>query len=123
MRISDWSSDVCSSDLHRGGANWTNWSGHCANTVPDSRRFRPRSGEISMNFRPFAAACLASVLLAACSTVPQPLLCEFNQITPREPVELYSTGAPVRWGGRIAQVEPKQTRTCFRDEARRIREE
>src|SRR3546814_5182730 len=66
-----------------------------------------------MNFRPFAAACLASVLLAACSTVPQPLQGEFNQITPREAVELDSTGALVRWGGRIVQVEPKENRTCF----------
>src|SRR3546814_19782128 len=66
-----------------------------------------------MDFRPFAAACLASVLPAACSTVPQPLQGEFNQITPREAVELDSTGALVRWGGRIVQVEPKENRTCF----------
>src|SRR3546814_7264634 len=86
-----------------------NWSGHCADIVPDARRFRPRSGETSMNLRPFAAACLASVLLAACSTVPQPLQGEFNQITPREAAELDSTGALVRWGGRIVQVEPKRS--------------
>ena len=66
-----------------------------------------------MNFRPLAAACLASVLLAACSTVPQPLQGEFNQITPREAAQMDSTGAPVRWGGRIVQVEPKENRTCF----------
>src|SRR3546814_18239956 len=89
-----------------------NWSGHCADIVPDARRFRPRSGETSMNLRPFAAACLASVLLAACSTVPQTLQGEFNQITPREAAELDSTVDLVRWGGRIVQVEPKENRTC-----------
>ena len=66
-----------------------------------------------MNIRTLAAAGLASVLLAACSTVPQPLQGEFNPITPREAAELDSTGAPVRWGGRIVQVEPKENRTCF----------
>ncbi len=66
-----------------------------------------------MNVRLLAVACVASVLLAACATQPKPLQGEFNPITPRDAAQQESTGAVVRWGGRIVQVEPKENRTCF----------
>ncbi|MBW3550609.1 MAG: Slp family lipoprotein [Proteobacteria bacterium] len=56
---------------------------------------------------------LASALLAACASQPQPLQGEFAQISPRDAAETDSTGAMVRWGGRIVQVEPQDNRTCF----------
>jgi outer membrane lipoprotein len=105
--------------VHRGGANWTNWFAHCVGIVPDPRRInhsRIRSnvtGETRMNVRFFAVACVASLVLAGCASQPRPLQGEFNPITPREAAEQDSTGAVVRWGGRIVQVEPKENRTCF----------
>ena len=66
-----------------------------------------------MNVRLFAVACFASVALAACATQPRPLQGEFNPITPRDAAQQESTGAVVRWGGRIVQVEPRENRTCF----------
>ena len=51
--------------------------------------------------------------LAACATAPQPLQGQFTALTPRQAVERDSTGAVVRWGGRIVDVEPQPNRTCF----------
>jgi outer membrane lipoprotein len=51
--------------------------------------------------------------VAACATAPQPLQGQFTPLTPREAVERDSTGATVRWGGRIVEVEPQPNRTCF----------
>lgn len=65
-----------------------------------------------MNTR-LATLALASALLAACATQPVPLQGTFNPITPREAAATDSTGAMVRWGGRIVQVEPQANRTCF----------
>lgn len=56
---------------------------------------------------------LAALLLAACVTQPVPLQGNFAPITPRDAVATDSTGATVRWGGRIVQVEPHENRTCF----------
>jgi outer membrane lipoprotein len=68
-----------------------------------------------MTFRPFAFAGLACALLAACATQPpKPLQGAYTSLlTPREAAESDSTGATVRWGGRIVQVEPKENSTCF----------
>lgn len=63
--------------------------------------------------RPALAALATAVLLAACASAPTPLQGEFNPLTPREAVDVESTGAVVRWGGRIVQVEPKPNSTCF----------
>ena len=60
-----------------------------------------------------ALAALAATLLAACASQPTPLQGEFNPLTPREAIDAESTGAVVRWGGRIVQVEPKPNTTCF----------
>jgi outer membrane lipoprotein len=60
-----------------------------------------------------AAAALASALLAACASQPRPLQGEFMPLTPRDSVLADHTGAAVRWGGRIVQVEPKPNATCF----------
>jgi outer membrane lipoprotein len=56
---------------------------------------------------------LASALLAACASQPKPLQGEFTAITPRQATDHDSTGAVVRWGGRIVTVEPGENRTCF----------
>lgn len=63
------------------------------------------------NTRPTLLAL--TVLLAACATQPQPLQGQFDPITPRAATERDSTGALVRWGGRVVQVEPQTNRTCF----------
>ena len=65
-----------------------------------------------MKLRLFTAIGI-SVLLAACVSQPVPLQGEFNPITPRQAIDNDSTGAVVRWGGRIVQVEPHENRTCF----------
>ena len=54
-----------------------------------------------------------TALLAACASQPVPLQGEFTAITPQQAVDHDSTGAMVRWGGRIVQVEPQPNRTCF----------
>ncbi|CAN5709175.1 Slp family lipoprotein [soil metagenome] len=59
------------------------------------------------------AAAVASVLLSACASQPRPLQGEFMPLTPRDSVLADRTGAAVRWGGRIVQVEPKPNATCF----------
>lgn len=59
------------------------------------------------------ATALTSVLLAACATQPTPLQGEYMPLTPRDAIAGDRTGAVVRWGGRIVQVEPKTNATCF----------
>jgi outer membrane lipoprotein len=65
-----------------------------------------------MNVR-LVLLAVSALLLAACVSAPQPLQGAFNPITPREASATDSTGASVRWGGRIVSVEPQQNRTCF----------
>lgn len=60
-----------------------------------------------------AILALASVALAACASQPRPLQGTFSEITPQQAASTESTGAMVRWGGRIVQVEPGPNRTCF----------
>lgn len=60
-----------------------------------------------------ATLALVTLALSACVTQPVPLQGTFAQVTPRQAVETESTGAVVRWGGRIVQVEPHENRTCF----------
>ena len=64
------------------------------------------------NFR-IVALGLAALLLTACASQPKPLQGEFAQISPQDAVERDSTGAMVRWGGRIVRTEPLANRTCF----------
>lgn len=66
-----------------------------------------------MPLRPLLLALAATGALAACASQPRPLQGEYLPLTPREAVERESTGAVVRWGGRIVQVEPKDNMTCF----------
>ena len=63
---------------------------------------------------------LATALIAACVSQPQPLQGQFATITPRQAADHDSTGAGVRWGGRIVEVEPGQNRTCFEMLATRL---
>lgn len=65
-----------------------------------------------MNVR-LALLAASTALLAACATQPKPLQGEFAPITPRDAAANDSTGAAVRWGGRIVDVEPQNNRTCF----------
>lgn len=60
-----------------------------------------------------AVLATATALLAACASQPQPLQGAFAEISPRDAVTTDSTGAMVRWGGRIVDVEPQPNRTCF----------
>ena len=60
-----------------------------------------------------AALGLATLLLAACASHPRPLQGEFAQISPYDALVVPSTGAMVRWGGRIIRTEPLHNRTCF----------
>ncbi|GAB3383005.1 Slp family lipoprotein [Lysobacter fragariae] len=60
-----------------------------------------------------AFLALATTVLAACATQPRPLQGTFNEITPRDAASNNATGATVRWGGRIVEVEPQSDRTCF----------
>jgi outer membrane lipoprotein len=62
----------------------------------------------------------ATALIAACVSQPQPLQGQFATITPRQASDHDSTGAGVRWGGRIVEVEPGQNRTCFEMLATRL---
>jgi outer membrane lipoprotein len=55
----------------------------------------------------------AVAVLAACASQPKPLQGEFAAISPQDAVERDSTGAVVRWGGRIVRTEPLANRTCF----------
>ena len=65
-----------------------------------------------MNTKTLLVVALAASL-AACASAPQPLQGQFTPLTPRQAVERDSTGAVVRWGGRIVEVEPQPNRTCF----------
>lgn len=64
-------------------------------------------------FRKLILPAALAGLLSACASAPQPLQGQFTPLTPREAVERDSTGASVRWGGRIVDVEPMPNRTCF----------
>ena len=72
-----------------------------------------------MNTR-LVVLAIATAVLAGCVTQPQPLQGAFAQITPREAAATDSTGAMVRWGGRIVDVEPETNRTCFEMIATRL---
>ena len=60
-----------------------------------------------------AALGFAALLLGACASQPRPLQGEFAQISPYDALVAPSTGAMVRWGGRIVRTEPLPNRTCF----------
>lgn len=60
----------------------------------------------------FAALGLA-LLVAGCASQPRPLQGTFAQISANDAIVNDSTGAMVRWGGRIVRTEPLANRTCF----------
>lgn len=65
-----------------------------------------------MRIRTFIALA-AAALLAACASQPRPLQGEYAALTPRDATAVDARGSPVRWGGRIVQVEPGADSTCF----------
>jgi len=57
---------------------------------------------------------VATLLLAACASQPRPLQGTYSEtVTPHAAMQSDGTGAQVRWGGRIVQVEPRANETCF----------
>jgi outer membrane lipoprotein len=69
---------------------------------------------MKLDFSKSAVAALGLVLLVAgCASQPRPLQGTFAQISPNDAIARDSTGAMVRWGGRIVRTEPLANRTCF----------
>lgn len=66
-----------------------------------------------MNLRNAVLPAMLVAALTGCVSAPQPLQGQFDPVTPRQAVEREATGAAVRWGGRIVEVEPQPNRTCF----------
>src|SRR5690606_5111170 len=60
-----------------------------------------------------ATLTLAGALLAACATHPAPLQGEYLPGTPQQAAAGDRTGAMLRWGGRVIEVEAQASRTCF----------
>lgn len=60
-----------------------------------------------------ASLALAGALLAGCATHPAPLQGDYLPITPQQAAAGDQTGASVRWGGRVIEVDPRATHTCF----------
>lgn len=60
----------------------------------------------------FAGLALAAIL-AGCATQPSPLQGEYLPVTPQQASAGDHTGAMVRWGGQVIEVEPRADRTCF----------
>ncbi|MFP4208731.1 MAG: Slp family lipoprotein [Wenzhouxiangella sp.] len=58
----------------------------------------------------FMAAALLT--LAGCASVPAPLAGDYAEFQPDQATDR-SIGAQVRWGGRIVDTRPGQTRTCI----------
>ncbi len=54
-----------------------------------------------------------ALLASGCASAPKPLQGSFSEITPSEATASSQTGAPVRWGGEIINVEPARQSTCF----------
>jgi len=66
-----------------------------------------------MNLRALYALAASAVLLTACVSQPKPLQGSYAETTPEAAIQGDSTGASVRWGGRIVNVEPRANSTCF----------
>ncbi len=69
-----------------------------------------------MNTRTTFVAALVTALavtLPGCATQSGPLRGEFADLSPHQASDKDSTGATVRWGGRIVRTEPLADRTCF----------
>ena len=66
-----------------------------------------------MTIRIVATAAIAVALLSGCVTYPSPLQGNYATLPPNDAMQADATGAMVRWGGRIVQVEPGADRTCF----------
>ncbi|WP_049620850.1 Slp family lipoprotein [Frateuria defendens] len=55
----------------------------------------------------------ATVLLAACATVPQPLQGTYTDVSTSSAQQGGAGGTKVRWGGEIIKTEPGPQNTCF----------
>jgi outer membrane lipoprotein len=63
-------------------------------------------------YRPLALAT-AITLLAACATVPKPLVGTYANVSTMNAQQGGSGGTRVRWGGEIIKTEPGPQETCF----------
>lgn len=64
--------------------------------------------------RATAFAIAAALTLGGCATVPAPLAGDnFAALTPEQAASQNASGARVRWGGEIINVEPRADVTCF----------
>jgi len=55
----------------------------------------------------------AVALLAACATVPQPLVGNYTDVSTLSAQQGGAGGTRVRWGGEIVRTEPGPQETCF----------
>jgi len=66
-----------------------------------------------MNHARHALAAASALLLSACVSQPKPLQGTYVETTPEAAIQGDHTGAAVRWGGRIVEVQPRADSTCF----------
>lgn len=60
-----------------------------------------------------ALSTVLALGLAGCVTPSSPLRGDYADVSPHQAMEQDSTGAVVRWGGRIIRTEPMADHTCF----------
>jgi outer membrane lipoprotein len=63
-------------------------------------------------FRPACLTILTSLLLSACTTVPEQLQGEYAPLTPKNTTDS-NLQTQVRWGGVILETRPEDGYTCF----------
>ncbi|MEZ5463892.1 MAG: Slp family lipoprotein [Lysobacteraceae bacterium] len=74
-----------------------------------------RNRSLTCKRRALVSLSLAAItlLLGACASAPKPLRGDFAALTPQQASEAGSTGAMVRWGGTILDVETDGQSSCF----------
>lgn len=60
-----------------------------------------------------ALSAVLALGLAGCATTSSPLRGDYADVSPHQAMQQDSTGAVVRWGGRIIRTEPMSDHTCF----------
>lgn len=65
-----------------------------------------------MRLRASLAVVVLAMLASGCAAPPKALRGEFSALRPGTATEA-DVSAPVRWGGRILEVQPERDRSCF----------